>query len=131
MRALQRNQQTLYYRLYGNVITPIETVDEWGNTLETGEYSTGYGDPVKFKANVTPASGANITEQFGNLDNYDKVIVTADMTCPIDEQSVLYIDKTPIQDDVTGAWSAHNYVVRRVARSINSISIAVRKVDVT
>lgn len=129
MRSLQRNEQQFWYRLYGSETTPITTTDEWGNTVETGEYNVGYGEPVAMSANISTASGASITEQFGNLDNYDKVIVTADMTCPIDEYSVLYIGIDPVQSD--GVWSAHNYVVRRVARSINSISIAIRKVDVS
>lgn len=129
MRILQRSLQTLYYRLLQSGITPITTVDEWGNVLESGENSVSYGPPVEMQANISPATGASVTEQFGNLDNYDKVIVTADMTCPIDENSVLYIDTTPKKTD--DVWSAHDYIVRRVARSINSISIAVRKVDVS
>lgn len=122
MRNLQRNTRTFWYRLYTNV-DPIETTDEWGNTVETGEQSMGYGDPVQMSANISPATGASITEQFGNLDNYDKVIVTADMSCPIDENTVLYVDTTPPEP--------YDYVVRGIARSLNSISIAIRKVDVT
>jgi len=127
MRSQQRNMTPFWYRLYSDN-APITTTDEWGNTVETGEYNIGYSDPVSMCANISPASGASITEQFGNLDNYDKVIVTTDMDCPIDEDSVLYIGITPTQTD--GEWSKHNYVVRRVAKSINGISIAVRKVDV-
>lgn len=51
------------------------------------------------------------------------MIVTTDMSCPISEDTVLWIGKTPTTDD-------YNYVVSRVAKSINSISIAVREVDV-
>lgn len=122
MRNLQRNTRTFWYRLYEEV-EPIETTDEWGNTVETGGQSMGYGDPVKMSANISPATGASITEQFGNLDNYDKVIVTADMSCPIDENTVLYVDTTPPQP--------YDYVVRGIAKSLNSISIAIRKVDVS
>lgn len=128
MRNLQRNTQAFWYRLYQSV-SDNTAVDEWGNTVETGEKSTGYGEPVQMFANISPASGISMTEQFGSLDNYDKVIVTTDMTCPIDENSVLYIDTTPT--DTNGVWSKHDYVVRRVAKSINGISIAVRKVDVS
>ena len=60
---------------------------------------------------------------FGGLENYDKVIVTDWMDCPINEQTVLWIDKTPNDGE-------HDYIVRRVARSLNSISIAVSKVKV-
>lgn len=122
MRNLQRNARTFWYSLYEEV-EPITTTDEWGNAVETGEQSMGYGDPVEMSANISPATGASITEQFGNLDNYDKVIVTADMSCPIDENTVLYIDTTPPQP--------YDYVVRGIAKSLNSISIAIRKVDVS
>ena len=46
-------------------------------------------------ANISQATGQSNTEQFGNLENYDKVIVTDDLNCPIDENSVLFIDKEP------------------------------------
>jgi len=101
-------------------------MDEWGN--ETGEYTVAYLDPVQCKANISPARGEAQVAQFGDLDSYDKVIVTADMTCPIDENSILYIGIEPVETD--GVWSAHNYTVRRVAKSLNQIAIAIRKVDV-
>ena len=128
VRILQRSLQPFWYRLY-ETIAPDTYTDEWGNVVESGEQTVGYSAPVQMYAHISPASGASDVEMFGNLDNYDKVIVTADMTCPIDENSVLYIDTTPTETD--GEWSAYNYIVRRVARSINSISIAVRKVEVS
>ncbi len=119
-----RNDSPFYYCLYSDKI-PI--VDEYGN--ESGENRVVYEEPVKMYANISPASGAAQTEQFGNLENYDKVIVTRDMDCPIDENSVLFIDKEPeysLDDD-----PIYDYTVRRVAKSKNSISIAVRKVNVS
>ena len=128
MRILQRSIKTIYYRLYSSAAA-ITTTDEWNNTVETGEYTLSYGNPVEMQASVSTASGASITEQFGNLDNYDKVVVTSDMNCPITESSVLYIDVAPTQSN--GVWSPHDYVVRRIAKSTNYIAIAVRKVDVS
>lgn len=128
MRILQRSAQPIWYRLYTG-IEPYTVTDEWGNLVETGESSIGYADPVEFRASVSPASGVSNVEQFGDLDNYDHVIVTDDMACPIDEHSLIYIDSVPTLSN--GLWSPHNYVVRRVAKSVNVVSIAVRKVDVT
>ena len=128
MRILQRSAQSIYYRLYVQK-DPVTVTDEWGNTVEIGESNMGYADPVEFKASVSPASGISNVEQFGDLDNYDHVIVTDDMACPIDEHSVIYIGSVPSQTN--GLWSPHNYVVVRVAKSVNVVSIAVRKVDVT
>lgn len=129
MRTMQRNQQTIYYRLF-NTTAPVEgTYDEYGNPLESGEYGASYSDPVEMMCNVSPATGSTNRNQFGNLENYDKVIVTTWTECPIDEASVLYIDSVPTK---TGnVWSSHDYVVSRVSKSINGISIAVRKVDVS
>ena len=126
MRNCQRNQITFWYRLYDP--SPAPLVDEYGN--ETGEYAVGYLDPVECKANISPAKGESQIAQFGDIDNYDKVIVTADMNCPIDENSVLYvgIGQPVLSED--NEWSKHNYIVRRVAKSINQIAIAISKVDV-
>lgn len=139
MRTLKRNERKFYYCLYADK-TPI--VDDYGN--ETGESIVTYQDPVEMKANISPATGQSNTEQFGNLENYDKVIVTDDLNCPIDENSVLFIDKEPeytevlthtttaiTTQDETVSIPVFDYTVRRVAKSLNSISIAVKKVDVS
>lgn len=147
MKTLWRNQRTIYYCLYqGNV--PI--YDEFGN--ETGETRVSYGEATALRANVSAATGSAQVEQFGNLDSYDKVIVTDWMDCPIDENSVLFIDKAPEfteqefytvtrAEDITGETVTvgtetaktplYDYTVRRVAKSLNSVSIAVRKVNVS
>lgn len=139
MRTLKRNQRPLYYCLYNQKI-PI--LDEYGN--DSGEYIVTYHPPVKMMANISQATGQSNTEQFGNLENYDKVIVTDDMNCPIDENSVLFIDSEPHYTDAlthlptaittvdeTVPVPMYDYTVRRVAKSLNSISIAVRKVNVS
>ena len=146
MRCLKRNERTFYYCLYSD---KIAIIDENGN--ETGEKIITYENAAPMRANVSQATGQSNTEQFGNLENYDKVIVTDWMECPIDENSVLFIDKEPEygeavtidyqeSDTVLGEDTAtpvtvqiplYDYTVRRVAKSLNSISIAVKKVDVS
>jgi hypothetical protein len=102
-------------------------LDEWGN--ETGETKLFYKYPVDMSANISAAGGTAQVEQFGNLTGYDRVIVTADMSCPIDENTVLFIDRQPEFDD--NGTPLYDYIVLRVARSLNSISYAVSKVDVS
>ena len=147
MRDLKRNQTEFWYcLLIPNTQEAI--VDENGN--ETGELIPSYKKAVPMRANISPATGQNQVEQFGNLDSYDKVIVTCDMSCPIDENTVLFIDKRPEYTEVqtheiiegqalyaddeivekTYELPKYNYIVKRVAKSLNGISIAVRKVDV-
>ena len=139
MRTLNRNKRTIHYCLFHEKV-PI--VDEYGN--ESGETIVTYYNAEAMKANVSAATGQSNTEQFGNLENYDKVIVTDWMECPIDENSVLFIDKNPeytnalthvptavTTTDETVQVPVYDYTVRRVAKSLNSISIAVKKVDVS
>lgn len=118
MRISQRNSQDIFYALYTDK-KPI--IDEYGN--KTGEYELSYSDPVEYRINVSAARGTADVEQFGINANYTKTMVTNDMSCPIDETSRIWIgrDKT----------LPHNYVVVSVARSINSITYAIREVSVT
>ena len=124
MILLERNKSTLYYLLYGG---KTHVLDDEG--YETGEYDVTYGEPVEMRANVSAATGQSQVEQFGNLENYDKVIVTDDITCPINENTVLFIDKEPSYD--SQGRPQYDYTVKRVAKSLNSISIAVSKVKVS
>lgn len=139
MKCLHRNKRPFYYCLYKG---EIELLDEYGNL--SGEKIVTYEDDVMEMANISTATGQSNTEQFGNLENYDKVIVIDDLDCPIDENSVLFIDKEPEYKDaeyneqtaitITGATvkvPVYDYIVRRVAKSLNSISIAVSKVKVS
>lgn len=119
MRTLHRNKRDVWYSLY---VGETELTDTDG--FYTGETTIEYSEPVKIRANVSPATGQSNLEMFGNLTDYDRVIVTDEVDIPVDENSVLWIDKTPTDGE-------HNYIVRRVARSFNGVSIAVRKVDVT
>lgn len=118
MRTQVINRTPFYYSLF---VKADPEKDE--NGFYTGEKKLFYRRPVRYtKGNVSPATGNSSVEQFGTLENYDKVIVTADLNCPINENSILWIDDLNTQH-------AYDYIVRRVARSKNSLSIAVAKVD--
>lgn len=125
MRCLQRNKVPFYYALYFGK-SPI--TDDYGN--KTGEYEVTYGKPRKISGNVSAARGETVTRQFGEDEAYDRVIVLEDPMCPIDELSVLWIGKKPEIDADGRAKTPHDYEVKKVARSINSVSIAVSKVNV-
>jgi hypothetical protein len=117
MRTQVLNRTPFYYALYSRDV-PAETEDGFIN----GESIVYYHHPVLYtKANISPATGISNVEQFGNLENYDKVIVTSDLSCTIDENSVLWIENQDTE-------KAYDYVVKRVAKSKNGISIAVAKV---
>lgn len=120
MRALRRNKQLIYFALF-NGKEPV--TDE--NGYQTGEYKLIYSDFTPLYVNVSAGKGEAQNELFGTNLNYDKVIVTCDLNCPINENSVLCIDCEPDSSTQT-----YDYIVKKVLRSINSISIAISKVDV-
>lgn len=124
MKVMERNKRTFWYCLYDHK-EPI--IDEDGN--ETSEEQTVYKPVQSLRANISAASGSSQVEQFGNLAGYDKVIVLDDTSCPIDESTVLFIDKEPEYGE--GGNPLYDYMVKRVARSLNSVSIAVTKVSVS
>lgn len=177
MRALTRNKRAFAFCLLDSANAAV--VDENGN--RTGEYIPVYKEAVAMCANVSPASGYAETEQFGDLTDYDHVIVTDWLGCPIDESTVLFLDKAPeyrsasvtfivplaplpdtpldpidppdpqqptrevvdesesnggteTEDETpeteTVQIPLYDYIVRRVSKSINSVSIAVSKVKV-
>ena len=73
-------------------------------------------------------AGKSQLGMFGNLDSYDKVLITDDMNCPIDENTVLFVDREP---DYQDGKPVYDYTIKRVAKSLNTISYAVSKVKVS
>lgn len=132
---MNRNKSRFYYALYTQSVQ-IE-VDEYGNTL--GETDVQHGNPVECFANISAARGETQTRQFGEDVSYDKVIVMDSNAPPIDEYSVLWIDRVPQLkedgsldvDDDGNIITPHDYIVKKVARSLNSVSYAVSKVVIS
>lgn len=118
MKCLMRNKTTFYYATYD---TMTALTDDDGN--ETGEYGVSYSAPIQAEANISQSTGRASNEQFGIDLLYDKVLVTDDMNIGITEDSILWIDNDPLTQE-------HDYIVKKIAKSINSISIALSKVDV-
>ena len=126
MRTLNRNKIRIYYANYRDK-TPLE--DEYGNL--TGEYHLSYDKPVQIMANVSAARGEATTRQFGDEESYDRVIVLDDPKFPIAVTSLLWIDTLPEIAEDGSTETPHDYIVKQVATSLNSVSIAVSKVNVT
>lgn len=118
MRLMRINTRKIHYALYEGLGDYI--LDEDG--YRTSEREVLYSDPVQIRANVSPAGGEAWAETFGTLENYDRIIITDDMSCPIDENSILWVEVLPDE--------ANDYRVYRVAKFLNHIAYAVKKVDV-
>ncbi|MCZ9311794.1 MAG: hypothetical protein O0V67_00305 [Methanocorpusculum sp.] len=133
MRCMDRNKVKFFYALYER---KEELTDEYGNNL--GEYEVIRSNPIPYLANISAAKGETQTRQFGETESYDKVMVLGKDAPPIDEYSVLWVDSTPllteegelVTDDKGKVITPYDYVVKKVARSLNSVSFAISKVKV-
>lgn len=134
MRCMNRNKVKFFYSLYEGR-EPI--TDEYGNV--TGEYDVKHGNPTEGYANISAAKGETKTRQFGESETYDKVIVMDNEVPPIDEYSVLWVDTVPqlnedgslAVDEEGNVLTPHDYIVKKVAKSLNNVSIAISKVNVS
>lgn len=117
MRTLNRNKRKIYYALR---IGETANKDEYGN--ETGETTPIYGEALALDCNVSAAVGADAVEAFGNLTSYSRSICVTDMSCPLDEDSIVWFGVSPTEP--------HNHIVLRKADSKNGILYALREVTV-
>lgn len=124
MKCLHRNKRSFHYALFKE---KVAIKDEYGN--DSGEVKIIYDEPVESRANISAATGESQVEQFGNSTPYDKVIIMDDLNIPIDENSVLCIDSPPSYDEDGNL--IYDYIVKKVAKSLNTISFAVSKVKVS
>lgn len=133
MKSMQINKTGFYYALYKE---KIPSKDEYGNL--TGEYELVYENPESYSANISAAKGETTTRQFGESESYDKVIVMDNSAPKINEYTILWVDSIPLLDD-SGALklndkgevtTPHDYIVKKVAKSLNGVSIAISKVNV-
>lgn len=113
MKGLKRNMQKFFYAEPTGDRKPI--LDANGNM--TGEYASMYSEAKEWEGNISPATGAVEAAAFGSDVTYDRVIVLAGNYPPIDEFYKVWFDGEP-------------YIVKKVAPSLNSVSIAIRKVNV-
>lgn len=130
MMTLQANKQKMQYSLQGGQL-PIYETDEDGNIIyytdydgnqipiETGEYTTGYSEPVSFFANINNKLNEVVWQDYGidNSTNYAQIVASKG-ELPLKAGSVIWKksevgykddDKT-IVDETTA-----DYIVKGVA----------------
>lgn len=138
MRSLKKNQQPLHYATYSEEIKVYKR-DENGNIeyveidgeqcpIELGTVA-GYNKPVLFYANISAGKGDAQADVFGSNVDYTRTISTTDMTCPIDELSLIWIENEPQYnaDGTVNPDSADYKVAAYPAKSLNNIVIAIKK----
>lgn len=119
MMCLHLNKTEVWYALH----TDSSEVSDDG--IYTGEWAESYSDPVNIRINVTEGGGRARIKETGIDTEYTHVLTTSDLDCPIREDSVLWIGRTPNE-----ANDNYNYMVIRggVRRSMNFVRFLVREV---
>ncbi len=117
MRMCERNIKHFRYATYKN---RTEIVDPYGNV--TGYSQIEYNEPIETKGRISATRGRADVDLFGVNLIYSRTITVTDMNCPIDENTVLWVE----EKDVT---KPHDYVVVSVARDINYIVYAIKRVN--
>lgn len=149
MRRLnERNKSEVYYALYEGKQPTYE--DE----LYTGENVPTYSDVVEARMVVGIVTGAADLEQYGITDSYSVKLVTDDVDCPIDTDSVMWVAQgyiAPYDESYgylpgdkcikdgrivryeSGSWEEvpHTHVVIRVAKSFGYITYLLKEVQVS
>ena len=125
MRTMTRNRRTFYYASLTGVAMGM---DKDGNYTE--EVYT-YSDPVEKKGVITAANGEAVTQLFGANEKYDKVITLNLGENYLAIGSVLWVDTMPVLDVQGKTTTPYDYVVVKVAETLNFINVAIRKVDVS
>ena len=118
MKLAEVNKKQMFYKTYVGK-TPI--LDSEG--YETGDYKITYSDFKPLKASISPSKGTASVEMFGENLNYSRTIITDDMSCDLDENSLLWVSRP--KDE------SHDYIVVAVAEVLYSKAYAIRKVEVS
>lgn len=124
MRTLDYNKRTFYYCLHKE---KEKIYDSDGNF--TGDWTGEYVEAQPMRGNISVATGSADTEQFGIGIEYDKVIVLQGTDCPIHEDTVLFVGVEPSYEDEKHELPKYNYIVTRVAESLNHTTIAIKRVE--
>lgn len=119
MFDLARNAQLVNYKMY---IGQEDVLDS--NGYITGSPNPQYGEMQSAYLSVSPNKGNSQAEMFGTLEDYDRTMTTADTSCPINENSILWLDGQSTE-------GPHNYIVLKRAPWKNSISFAIKQVKVS
>ena len=120
MKTLKRNLKPFWYALYEGY---ENMTDE--NGLFIGEQRLKYSKPKKIYGNIAEPDGNGSIERFGTVEAYERKILIEGTNTKIDVTSGLWIDNQDVEN------SPPDYLVVRVAKSLNHTVLTVKKVDLS
>lgn len=124
MRTMTRNRRT-FYEASLTAVTMAQDSD--GNYTED---TYAYSNPTERTGVITAANGEAQTQLFGANERYDKVITLNLGENYLAIGSVLWVDTMPEIDEQGKTATPYDYVVVKVAESLNFVNVAIRKVNV-
>lgn len=124
MRTMTRNRRT-FYEASLTAVTMAQDTD--GNYTED---TYTYSNPTQRTGVITAANGEAQTQLFGANERYDKVITLNLGENYLQVGSVLWVDTMPEIDKQGKTATPYDYVVVKVAESLNFVNVAIRKVNV-
>lgn len=119
MRVVNRNRRPVAYAFYEGT---TEIIDD--NGLHTGEYEVHYTDPVRALMNVSGGKGQANVRLFGIGSEFDRTIVTDDLTTQFSTDTVFWVETDPDN-------APFDYRVVSVARTINQVVLGLAEVEVS
>ena len=126
MQSLGANTQLIYYALYEGMTDALDS-----DGYKTGEKVKGYGTPQPFRAYVSPSKGEASFEPFGINLSYTNLMSTCDKTCPIKEDTVLWVGVVPETRPYAGGTTPYTHRVIRRAEGLNTLLFALEEVTVS
>lgn len=133
MMTLQKNKQKLWYSLQDGKVPIYEYyTDDEGNKhpIETGEYKTGYLQPVVFYGNIAMSGGEARNVEYGvDLTAYEAVLIVGKGEIPLTETSRIWHENEPIfNDDGTVDEFSADYRIVKISPSLNFDKYVLAKV---
>lgn len=137
MRSLKKNKRSIYFATYSEQITIYKKDDDGNIVYEEidGELipviiaeKAGYSEPKEFYANISAGKGTAQEEVFGTDVDFTRSICTTDLSLPIDERSIVWIESEPkyLADGTVDPDSADYKVAAKPAKGLNSLVIALK-----
>lgn len=115
MKSLKIQKQRIYY---SNFLSNEDYIDEDGNY--TGEKIATYSSPNELFVSVGINSGRVSENAYGVNCELERVIISDDINCPINELSRIWIDNS--------IESKNDFEVVSISKTKNFISYILRKV---
>lgn len=133
MRTMARNKQTFYCASLTGTTMGTDSDNNYTEPINT------YSTPEEHRAVISPDSGTAELQLFGANEVYDRVITLEKGENYLAVGSVVWVD-SPIELDANGDLAVdtdgklktpYNYIVRNVSKSLNFVTVGLRKVDVS